>query len=39
MGLPATGRRARGKRLVFAFHSHHHHPHNHLIYIISKSQR
>ncbi|WP_371334708.1 hypothetical protein, partial [Klebsiella quasipneumoniae] len=24
-GVVSTGRRARGKRLVFEFHSHHHH--------------
>nr|DAZ30493.1 MAG TPA: Methylxanthine N3-demethylase NdmB [Caudoviricetes sp.] len=37
-GGAATGRRTRGKRLVFIFHSHHHHAHRLLIFQMSDFQ-
>ncbi|MFM4053294.1 hypothetical protein [Klebsiella quasipneumoniae] len=37
-GEATTGRRTRGKRLVFIFHSHHHHVHRLLIFQMSDFQ-
>ncbi len=37
-GEVTTGRRTRGKRLVFIFHSHHHHVHRLLIFQMSDFQ-
>lgn len=37
-GEATTGRRIRGKRLVFIFHSHHHHVHRLLIFQMSDFQ-